>query len=77
MEIKAEMAGNSWKLLVAEGETVTSGQDVAILESMKMEIPVSVNQDGVLKELKRTEGDFLNEDDIIAVLEEWFQPLGR
>lgn len=25
MEIKAEMAGNSWKLLVAEGETVTSG----------------------------------------------------
>lgn len=44
---------------------------------MKMEIPVSVNQDGVLKELKRTEGDFLNEDDIIAVLEEWFQPLGR
>lgn len=77
MEIKAEMAGNLWKLLVAEGETVTSGQDVAILESMKMEIPVSVNQDGVLKELKRTEGDFLNEDDIIAVLEEWFQPLGR
>lgn len=69
MEIKAEMAGNLWKLLVAEGETVTSGQDVAILESMKMEIPVSVNQDGVLKELKRTEGDFLNEDDIIAVLE--------
>lgn len=77
MEIKAEMAGNLWKLLVAEGETVTSGQDVAILESTKMEIPVSANQDGVLKELKRTEGDFLNEDDIIAVLEEWFQPLGR
>lgn len=69
MEIKAEMAGNLWKLLVTEGETVTSGQDVAILESMKMEIPVSANQDGVLKELKRTEGDFLNEDDIIAVLE--------
>ncbi|HLQ96563.1 MAG TPA: acetyl-CoA carboxylase biotin carboxyl carrier protein subunit [Pseudogracilibacillus sp.] len=69
MEIKAEMAGNLWKLLVAEGETVTSGQDVAILESMKMEIPVSANQDGVLKELKRTEGDFLNEGDIIAVLE--------
>lgn len=69
MEIKAEMAGNLWKLLVAEGETVTSGQDVAILESTKMEIPVSANKDWVLKELKRTEGDFLNEDDIIAVLE--------
>lgn len=69
MEIKAEMAGNLWKWLVVEGDTVTSGQDVAILESMKMEIPVSAHQAGVLKEMKRAEGDFLNEGDVIGVLE--------
>lgn len=69
MEIKAEMAGNLWKLLVEEGEKITAGQDVAILESMKMEIPVSAHQDGVLKELKRAEGDFLNEGDVIGIVE--------
>jgi len=69
VEIKAEIAGNLWKLLVVEGEMVTAGQNVAILESMKMEIPVSANQDGVLKEIKYTEGDFLNEGDVIAVID--------
>jgi len=69
MEIKAEMTGNLWKILVAEGETVTAGQDVAILESMKMEIPISANQDGVLKELKHVEGDFLNEGDVLAIID--------
>ena len=69
MEIKAEMAGNLWKLLVSEGDTVTEGQDVAILESMKMEIPMSADDDGTVKEVKCEEGDFLNEGDVIVVLE--------
>ena len=37
--VKASMAGTVWKILVTEGEQVTAGQDVVILESMKMEIP--------------------------------------
>jgi len=69
MEIKAEMAGNLWKLLVSEGDTVTEGQDVAILESMKMEIPISSDDDGTVKEVKFEEGDFLNEGDVVVVLE--------
>ncbi|MCP3030817.1 acetyl-CoA carboxylase biotin carboxyl carrier protein subunit [Halobacillus sp. A1] len=68
-EIKASMAGSVWKIVANEGESVTSGQDVVILESMKMEIPIPAEQDGTVKELKVGEGDFVNEGDVIAIIE--------
>lgn len=69
MEIKAEMAGNLWKLLVSVGDTVEEGADVAILESMKMEIPIAADEDGTVKEVKFAEGDFIDEGDVLVVLE--------
>lgn len=69
MEIKAEMAGNLWKLLVSVGDSVADGDDIAILESMKMEIPISADDDGVVKEVKFEEGDFVDEGDVIAIIE--------
>ncbi|MFD2760786.1 acetyl-CoA carboxylase biotin carboxyl carrier protein subunit [Lentibacillus juripiscarius] len=68
-EIKASMAGSVWKIAVSEGETVEEDQDVVILESMKMEIPIPAESDGTVKELKVAEGDFVNEGDVIAILE--------
>ena len=44
MEVVASMAGNVWKILVSEGEEVKAGQDVVILESMKMEIPIAAEE---------------------------------
>ncbi|AKG04852.1 acetyl-CoA carboxylase biotin carboxyl carrier protein subunit [Salimicrobium jeotgali] len=69
MEIKASMAGNVWKMNVAEGAEVNEGDDVAILESMKMEIPIPAEKGGKVKEIKVAEGDFVNEGDVLAVLE--------
>ncbi|MFC7060353.1 acetyl-CoA carboxylase biotin carboxyl carrier protein subunit [Halobacillus seohaensis] len=68
-EVKASMAGSVWKINIQQGESVKSGQDVVILESMKMEIPIPAEQDGTLKELKVSEGDFVNEGDVIAIIE--------
>ncbi|ASK63421.1 hypothetical protein CFK37_15275 [Virgibacillus phasianinus] len=68
-EVKASMAGSVWKITVAEGDKVTDGQDVAILESMKMEIPIPSESDGTVKEIKVAEGDFVNEGDTIAIIE--------
>ncbi|MDQ0350747.1 acetyl-CoA carboxylase biotin carboxyl carrier protein [Alkalibacillus filiformis] len=68
-EVKANMAGNVWKVLVSEGDTVDSSQDVVILESMKMEIPIAAEVSGTVKELKVKEEDFVNEGDVIAVIE--------
>jgi len=68
-EIKASMAGSMWKMLVKEGEQVKNGQELAIMESMKMEIPVESESDGVVKEIKVAEDEFLNEGDVIFVIE--------
>lgn len=68
-EIVASMAGNVWKVLVKAGDQVEEGQDVAILESMKMEIPIATEFDGTVKEVKVNEGDFVNEGDIIVEIE--------
>ncbi|PIC67785.1 acetyl-CoA carboxylase biotin carboxyl carrier protein subunit [Sporosarcina sp. P21c] len=68
-EITASMAGNVWKVLVKAGDEVEEDQDIAILESMKMEIPIATDFDGVVKEVKVNEGEFVNEGDVIAVIE--------
>ncbi|MBD1224262.1 acetyl-CoA carboxylase biotin carboxyl carrier protein subunit [Virgibacillus halodenitrificans] len=69
MEITANMAGNVWKIVVAEGDQVEEDQDVVILESMKMEIPIAAEEAGTIKELKVAEGDFVNEGDVLAIVE--------
>lgn len=63
------MAGTVWKVVVAEGENVQNGQDVVILESMKMEIPIVVEGDGKVKQIFVQEGDFINEEDRILEIE--------
>lgn len=67
-EVKASMAGNMWKIIVKQGDKVEAGEDVAILESMKMEIPITAEEAGTVSEIKVNEGDFINEGDVIVVL---------
>lgn len=68
-EVKASMAGNVWKITVKEGETVEEDQDIVILESMKMEIPIPADDEGTVKEIRVKEGDFVNEGDILAIIQ--------
>ena len=68
-EIKASMAGNVWKIQVKEGDTVEGGQDIVILESMKMEIPIATEGDGLVTEVVVNEGDFVNEGDLLIRIE--------
>ncbi|MEV4182498.1 biotin/lipoyl-binding carrier protein [Streptosporangium canum] len=68
-EVRAEMVANVWKVLVAQGDTVEDGDTLIILESMKMEIPVIAEDDGVITELKVAEGDVIQEGDLIAVID--------
>ncbi|WP_010289508.1 acetyl-CoA carboxylase biotin carboxyl carrier protein subunit [Kurthia massiliensis] len=68
MMIKSEMAGTVWKVLVKEGDTVEEGQEVVILESMKMEIPVEAEESGTVKRVIVSEGDFIELDaDLVEV----------
>jgi acetyl-CoA carboxylase biotin carboxyl carrier protein len=68
-EIRAEMVANVWKVVKATGDTVEEGDTLVILESMKMEIPVLAESEGVLRELAVGEGDVVQEGDLIAVID--------
>ncbi|WNB90499.1 acetyl-CoA carboxylase biotin carboxyl carrier protein subunit [Bacillus sp. NEB1478] len=67
-EITASMAGTVWQVLVSEGDEVTAGQTVVILESMKMEIPVDAAEAGTVESIKFASGDFVNEGDVLVTL---------
>ena len=68
-EIHAEMVANVWKVVAKAGDTVEEGDTLVILESMKMEIPVVAESDGVLQQLAVNEGDVVQEGDLIAVID--------
>ena len=68
MEVLTNMAGNVWKVVVKPGDQVSEGQDVVILESMKMEIPVSSEVSGIVDEIIVNEGDFVNDGDVVIKL---------
>jgi biotin carboxyl carrier protein len=67
-EVRAEMVANVWQVVVAEGDQVEEGDTIVILESMKMEIPVTAEDAGAIK-LHVAEGDVIQEGDLIAIIE--------
>ncbi|HEY3009641.1 MAG TPA: biotin/lipoyl-binding carrier protein [Micromonosporaceae bacterium] len=68
-EIRAEMVANVWKVVAGTGDSVSEGDTLVILESMKMEIPVLAESDGVVAQMAVNEGDVIQEGDLIAVIE--------
>jgi acetyl-CoA carboxylase biotin carboxyl carrier protein len=67
--IASPMAGTVSRLLVQAGDAVTSGQDVVILESMKMEIAVQADAGGRVTAVKVSTGAFVDEGSILLELE--------
>ncbi|MHC2002750.1 urea carboxylase [Methylobacterium sp. CM6241] len=68
--VPTTVPGNVWKVLVEEGQSVASGETVAILESMKMEIAVSAPMAGIVREVRVKPGRTLRGGDLVAILEE-------
>lgn len=69
IEVCSEITGNVWKIVKSVGDSVEEDEPIAILESMKMEIPVSAPESGTIKEIKVAEGEVVQEGAVIAVLE--------
>ncbi len=69
-EIRAEITANVWQVVVEEGQMVAEGDELCILESMKMEIPVVTEVPGVVRELHVKPEDVVHEGDLIAVVDE-------
>jgi len=69
MKIKTEIQAVIWKINVEIGQKIDINDIVVILESMKMEIPIESKYKGVVKEILIKEGDNVNEDQEIIILE--------
>jgi biotin carboxyl carrier protein len=68
-EVRAEITANVWQVRVEVGQSVEVGDELVILESMKMEIPVIAPLAGTVSELAVAPDDQVTEGDLIAVIE--------
>ena len=66
--IRAEMVANVWQVHVTVGQDVAEGDELAILESMKMEIPVLAPVAGTIATLHVVPDQVVQEGDLIAEL---------
>jgi len=67
--IPSEITGTVWKIEVQAGARVTQDQTLVVMESMKMEIPLSAPCDGVVLRILVAEGEPVVEGQDVVVLE--------
>lgn len=69
IEVKADITGNVWKVLKRAGDAVEADEPIVILESMKMEIPVTSPEPGVIKEVFVKEEETVGEGAVVVRIE--------
>jgi acetyl-CoA carboxylase biotin carboxyl carrier protein len=69
IDVKAEITGNVWKVLAVPGQAVAEDEAIVMLESMKMEIPISAPEAGTVKEILVSEGEVVTEGSVVGRLE--------
>jgi len=67
--IELETGGTVWKVLARAGEAVEDGQELFILEVMKMEVPYTAPASGTLSAIHIAEGDVVEEGQAAAEIE--------
>lgn len=67
--IVAPMPGRIVLVKAVPGDTLAAGQEILVMEAMKMELALKAPRDGVLKEVRAMAGDFVEADAVLALLE--------
>ena len=68
-EIRAPITGSMCKVLVEPGDPVSEGDEVAVIESMKLEIPVEVDGGGTVARVHVAEGEAVAEGQLLIELD--------
>jgi len=66
--VESHVSGNVWQVLVEPGQSVSAGQPLMVLESMKMEIEVTAHKDGTVVELLKEAGKGVAPGQMLVVL---------
>jgi len=69
-DVRAEIVASVLEVVVSEGDQIGEGDTLVLLESMKMEIPVTTEVPGTVLEIGVAEGDVVTEGDLIADIDE-------
>ena len=69
IEIRSVVTGTVYQIEVTTGDRVKSGDDLVILESMKMEIPIVAEADSTIVEVRCNEGDSVIEEQVLLIVE--------
>ena len=69
IELKSDITGTVCKILKKIGDPVAEDEAIVMLESMKMEIPVSSPEPGVIKEILVEEGATIGEGAVVVRLD--------
>lgn len=68
-EVTVPMVGKIVKVLVNVGDKVNENDEIAVLEAMKMEMPIVAPCSGTIKEIRVKPGDDVEADSVLAVIE--------
>ena len=70
VDVCAHITGTVWKIQVEQGGRVEEDDVVVIIESMKMEMPVTSPEAGTVTEIRVSEGESVEEGDVLIVLDD-------
>lgn len=69
MDLKSPSVGKVLRFSVDEGAAVSRGQEVMVIESMKVEIPIKATAAGRVREFRVKPGDQIQRGAVLAVIE--------
>lgn len=67
--VRAPMPGRVVVVKAKVGESVSAGQELLVMEAMKMELALKAPRAGVVKETRAASGDFVDADSVLVILE--------
>lgn len=67
--VKSQIPGRVVKISGTQGEPIKEGDPIVILESMKMQVAIKAHKDGLLKEIKVSEGSTVSRYEVVAIIE--------
>ena len=67
--ITSQIPGRVVKVSVSKDDTIKEGDAIVVLESMKMQIAIKSNKDGIVKEIKVKEGSTVSRNEVVAIID--------
>jgi acetyl-CoA carboxylase biotin carboxyl carrier protein len=69
MELKSPAVGTVLRIYMEQGAEVRRGDEVMVIESMKVEIPIKANGDGRIQQMRVKSGDQVQRNTVLALIE--------